>query len=216
MSEHTICHSSGLVDESLDYLLTSLRINESYLGQAPVWLREMARPLQCPQPKIDRLLDQIKEGAASKIVDATDTDFSEKDENPEYFIGREDAYLQKTAAPKLPRQLAVLGIVPRRRKLVFRGWSNHGRVLDLNIYWNRQDRRNDSEQSVSFIEETTEFFFDWQMRFGWSVKGIEFLTSVRKINLVFSGRQSLLPSERWHEIVLNEDPEAGAMRLVAT
>ncbi len=215
MSKHTISHSSGLIDGSLDYLVTSLRIDESHFGQAPMWLRDMAYSFQNPQSKIDRLLDQLKEGAMGRAADSI-VDIEERDEHPEFFIGGKRQYLQKSAAPKLPKQLAEIGIVPRKRKLVPRGWSNQGRVFDLNIYWNRQERRNDSEQTASFIEETTNFFFEWQMRFGWSVKGIEFLTSVRKINLIFCKRRSLLPSERWHEIVLTKDPEAGAMRLVAT
>lgn len=214
MSHRNIRHSSGLIDESLDYILTSLRITESYLGQSPTWLRNEAIPLQNPTPRLDRLFDLIK-GKTSSLPPAG-SEYAEKDENPEFFIGTKDDYLRNTAAPKLSRQLAELGIVPRRRKLIFRGWSEHGRVFDLNIYWNRRDRKDDSEVSATFIEETSDLFFDWQMRFGWSVKGIEFLTNVRMINLVFTGRHRVLPSERWHEVLIEQDPQAGDLRLVAT
>ncbi|MEN9920826.1 MAG: hypothetical protein RL538_719 [Candidatus Parcubacteria bacterium] len=214
MSHGNTRHSSGLIDESLDYVLTSLRIRESYIGQSPAWLRAEAHQLRNPVPRIDRIFDLINGKTETRAFQ--DTEQEARDENPEFFIGTKDSYIQNTAAPKLAWQLAEAGLIPKKRKLIFRGWSERSRIFDLNIYWNHRNRWDDSEVSALFIEETASLFFDWQVRFGWSVKGIEFLTDVRMINLVFTGRHRLLPSERWHEVVLEADIPTGAPRLVVT
>lgn len=211
MSLCNIHHSSGLIDESLDFIVTTMRIDESYIDQTPAWLQKEVFPFRNVRPRIDWVFDRIKNGGA-QTRNVEDRVF---DENPHIFIGSPKESLHDVAAPKLVRQLAELGIVPHSRKLVFKRKGHNGRIFDLKIFWNKQSSRNDSESVAQFIEETSRFFLEWHLKYGWSVKGIEFVSDVRAINLFFERRRKMLPSERVHEVVVSTDEWTGAKRLVA-
>lgn len=211
MSLRNIQHSSGLIDESLDYIVTTMRIHESYIDQAPDWLREKAYPLRAIRPRIEWALDR----AQREQPVSSDRDDLLQDEHPQVFIGTPKVPLLGVAAPKLVRHFAEIGIVPRKRKVIFRGKKHDGRLFDVNLYWNRQNSRNDSAATAEFIDETTEFFLLWQMKYGWSCRGLEFVTDTRVINLFFSDRRWMPPSDRQHEIIVSTDERTGEKRLVA-
>ncbi len=188
-----------------------MRIDESYIDQTPAWLQKEAFPLRNVRPRIDWIFDRIKNG----IAESRYAEDRKLDENPQIFIGSANENLPDVAAPKLARQLAELGIVPRSRKLVFRRKEHHGRIFDLKIFWSKQDSKNDTEATAQFIEETSQFFLEWHLKYGWSVKGIEFVSDIRAIDLFFTRRRKMLPSQRVHEVVVSTDEWTGTKRLVA-
>lgn len=197
----------GMVDETLEFLVTTMRISANDIEELPLWLRSEVPPVPAYRNRMDRLFDKIAKGHRPRQGTLPDVGLDEEielhDRQPSWFIGESGNPLSRTSAPKLPQQLAELGIIPLTRKVYFRGFGRERAHFGINLYWNWRKPKHDSEQVAVAILENQQFFMEWHLKFGWTATAREYQEPGRVLVLDFRRKQYTPPSLRHHEIAIN-------------
>lgn len=206
MLQSTHRSAPGAINSSLDFIVTSFLIPKGDLHQLPDWLQAEIPPLQARKSRLDRIFEKVATG--QRLVrdsSSQNLDFDFFDPNPSYFIGEAESRVTGVTAPKLPRQLAELGIIPVRRKIYLKDFKYGDPRYMINMYWQHRGASHDTDEMSLDIAQSQEFFFEWCCGNTWDVKGIEFNTLTRALVLDFRRRRPTPPSQRQFEVMIEDD-----------
>ena len=196
--------SLGMIDETVEFLVTTMRISANDIKELPSWLRNEVPQVPAYRNNLDRLFDRIAKGRPTGQAPlphfVLDEEVELHDIQPTWFIGSSGNPLSRTSAPKLPHQLAELGIIPLTRKVYFRGFQYDVAQFGINLYWNWRKPKHDSEQTEVAILQNQQFFMEWHLIFGWTATGRVYQKPGRVLVLDFRKKRYTPPSLRHHEI----------------